>query len=103
MDGHSPHGNRETPETPLPVGGRGRLGKVLARGGQGRALGTPTRDVDAVLISDYAIGVSTERLLPTLLAKADERRVPVIIDPARIADIRALPGGRGPEAQPVRS
>src|SRR5260221_11266697 len=27
MDGHSPHGNRETPETPLPVGGRGRLGK----------------------------------------------------------------------------
>ncbi len=29
MDGHSPHGNRETPETPLPVGGRGRLGKVL--------------------------------------------------------------------------
>jgi RNA-directed DNA polymerase len=29
MDGHSPHGNRETPETPMPVGGRGRLGKVL--------------------------------------------------------------------------
>ena len=29
MDRHSPHGNRETPETPLPVGGRGRLGKVL--------------------------------------------------------------------------
>ena len=29
MDRHSPRGNRETPETPLPVGGRGRLGKVL--------------------------------------------------------------------------
>jgi hypothetical protein len=29
MDGHSPRGNRETPETSLPVGGRGRLGKVL--------------------------------------------------------------------------
>ena len=29
MDGHSPHGNRETPEVPLPVGGRGRLGKVI--------------------------------------------------------------------------
>ena len=28
MDRHSPRGNRETPETPLPVGGRGRLGKV---------------------------------------------------------------------------
>jgi hypothetical protein len=27
-DGHSPRGNRETPETSLPVGGRGRLGKV---------------------------------------------------------------------------
>ena len=29
MDGHSPRGNRETPEAPLPVGGRGRLGKVI--------------------------------------------------------------------------
>ena len=29
MDGHSPHGNRETPEIPLSVGGRGRLGKVI--------------------------------------------------------------------------
>jgi RNA-directed DNA polymerase len=29
MDRHLPHGNRETPETPLPVGGRGRLRKVL--------------------------------------------------------------------------
>src|SRR5437879_2182902 len=29
MDRHSPHGNRETPETPLPVGGGGRLEKVL--------------------------------------------------------------------------
>ena len=29
MDRHSPRGNRETPETPLPVGGGGRLGKVL--------------------------------------------------------------------------
>ena len=28
MDRHSPRGNRETPETPLPIGGRGRLGKV---------------------------------------------------------------------------
>ena len=28
-DRHSPRGNRETPEAPLPVGGRGRLGKVL--------------------------------------------------------------------------
>src|SRR5579872_5409536 len=31
MDRHSPRGNRETPETPLPVGGRGRLGKVADR------------------------------------------------------------------------
>jgi hypothetical protein len=31
MDGHSPHGNREIPEAPLPVGGRGRLGKVIDR------------------------------------------------------------------------
>jgi hypothetical protein len=31
MDRHSPRGNRETPETPLPVGGRGRLGKVTDR------------------------------------------------------------------------
>jgi hypothetical protein len=29
MDRHSPRGNRETPKTPLPVGGGGRLGKVL--------------------------------------------------------------------------
>jgi len=29
MDGHSPHGNREAPETPLSVGDRGRLGKVI--------------------------------------------------------------------------
>jgi hypothetical protein len=27
MDGHSPHGNRETPETPLPVGGRDGWGR----------------------------------------------------------------------------
>jgi D-beta-D-heptose 7-phosphate kinase/D-beta-D-heptose 1-phosphate adenosyltransferase len=41
---------------------------------------------DAILISDYAKGVCTERLLQMVLAKAGERRVPVIIDPARIAD-----------------
>ena len=31
MDGHTPHGNRETPETSLPVGGGERLGKVKDR------------------------------------------------------------------------
>ena len=34
MDGHSPHGNRETSESPLPVGGRGR--QRAAEGGWGR-------------------------------------------------------------------
>ena len=28
MDGHTPRGNRETPEAPSPVVGEGRLGKV---------------------------------------------------------------------------
>ncbi|MGH7135495.1 MAG: hypothetical protein ACREHD_07125, partial [Pirellulales bacterium] len=29
MDGRSSHGSRETPATPSPVGGAGRLGKVV--------------------------------------------------------------------------
>ena len=31
MDGRSSHGNRETPATPTPAGGVGRLGKVVDR------------------------------------------------------------------------
>ena len=41
---------------------------------------------DAILISDYAKGVCTERLVEMVLVKANERRVAVVIDPARIAD-----------------
>ncbi len=45
-----------------------------------------SRSYDAILISDYAKGVCTERLMQMVMAKAGERRVPVVIDPARIAD-----------------
>jgi len=40
----------------------------------------------AVLISDYAKGVCTPRLLRRVIKKARERGIPVLVDPARIAD-----------------
>lgn len=48
--------------------------------------------IDAVLISDYAKGVCTPRLLETVIAVANERQIPVIIDPARIADYARYAG-----------
>ncbi|MBC8874771.1 MAG: bifunctional heptose 7-phosphate kinase/heptose 1-phosphate adenyltransferase [Planctomycetes bacterium] len=40
----------------------------------------------AVLVSDYAKGVCTPRLLGSVIGKARERGVPVLVDPARITD-----------------
>lgn len=39
------------------------------------------RDIDAVVISDYAKGVVTKSLYDLLLEKAQEKNLPVIIDP----------------------
>jgi D-beta-D-heptose 7-phosphate kinase/D-beta-D-heptose 1-phosphate adenosyltransferase len=41
---------------------------------------------DAVLISDYAKGVCTPGLLQAVITAANERQIPVIVDPARLAD-----------------
>ena len=40
----------------------------------------------AILISDYAKGVCTPRLLQTVIISANKRGIPVIVDPARIKD-----------------
>ena len=43
-------------------------------------------EFQAVLVSDYAKGVCTPGLLQALILAATERRIPVIVDPARLAD-----------------
>lgn len=48
--------------------------------------------IDAVLISDYAKGVCTPRLLQTVIAAACERDIPVIVDPALVADYACYRG-----------
>ena len=40
----------------------------------------------AVLVSDYAKGVCTPRLLAGVIGEASEPRIPVLVDPARISD-----------------
>jgi len=40
----------------------------------------------AVLVSDYAKGVCTPRLLTRVIKEARQRGIPVLVDPARIAD-----------------
>jgi len=47
---------------------------------------------DAVLISDYDKGVCTAALLRQLIDTTRERRVPIVVDPARIADYRKYKG-----------
>lgn len=50
------------------------------------------RTCDAVLISDYAKGVCTPRLLQKLIEKAREKKVPVLVDPGRGVDYRRYAG-----------
>jgi RNA-directed DNA polymerase len=68
MDGHSPHGNRETPATPSPVGGGGRLGKVVDR--------TPNTHVagesDGLIVPQK----QTNKTGPTAVAESVEGRGP---------------------------
>ena len=47
---------------------------------------------DAILISDYAKGVCTPRLLQAVIQAARDAGVPVMIDPARIADYSRYAG-----------
>ena len=49
-------------------------------------------EADVVLVSDYAKGVCTPRLLARLFAGAAERNRPVIVDPAHIEDYRRYAG-----------
>jgi D-beta-D-heptose 7-phosphate kinase/D-beta-D-heptose 1-phosphate adenosyltransferase len=49
-------------------------------------------DFDAVLISDYAKGVCTPALLRRIIDAARARNIPVVIDPARIADYSRYAG-----------
>ncbi len=54
-----------------------------------RLLGALLEEIDghdAVLVSDYAKGVGTPALLARVIEHARQRRVPVFVDPARIAD-----------------
>jgi D-beta-D-heptose 7-phosphate kinase/D-beta-D-heptose 1-phosphate adenosyltransferase len=48
----------------------------------------------AVLVSDYAKGVCTPRLLKNVMAVGKGRHVAVIVDPARTADYEAYRGAR---------
>lgn len=49
-------------------------------------------EVQAILISDYAKGVCTPRLLETVIAAATTCGIAVIVDPARIADFTRYRG-----------
>jgi len=56
---------------------------------QARLAAAVTRRLEqfqVLLISDYAKGVCTPRLLETAIRAARERNIPVLVDPARIAD-----------------
>jgi D-beta-D-heptose 7-phosphate kinase/D-beta-D-heptose 1-phosphate adenosyltransferase len=48
--------------------------------------------VDAVLVADYGKGVCTPGLLRTLIDRCVERRLPILVDPARGADWRQYRG-----------
>ena len=66
MDRHLPRGNRETPETPLPVGGRGRLGKVTDR--------TPNMHVNGESDDPIVPGKQANKVGPTPAAESVEGR-----------------------------
>ena len=50
------------------------------------AIGEQLDGHQAVLVSDYAKGVCTPRLLTSVIKEERERRIPVLVDPARITD-----------------
>ncbi len=66
MEGHSPRGNRETPKTPLPVGGRGRLGKVIDQ--------SPNMHVDGESDDLIVPGKQANKIGPTPVAESVEGR-----------------------------
>src|SRR5437588_6940542 len=66
MDRHSPRGNRETPETPLPVGGKGRLGKVIDQ--------SPNKHVDGESDGLIVPGKQANKVGPTPAAEFVEGR-----------------------------
>ena len=62
---------------------------ALSRGAEDELIPLVLRQipgVKAVLISDYAKGVRTARLLAAVIAEATRLQVPVFVDPGRIAD-----------------
>lgn len=68
MDGHTPRGNRETPETPSPVGGKGRLGKVKHL--------TPNAHVSGESDGPIVPKKQTNKVGPTAAAESVEERGP---------------------------
>ena len=73
---HPTAADQACPESGRPaVGGFGEVGRPA-----------PSGHVDAVLISDYAKGVCTPELLARVIRTALDHEVPVLLDPARIAD-----------------
>jgi len=59
---------------------------VALLAGNTRSHSVDSSAFDALLISDYAKGVCTPRLLEAVIAAANARGIPVIVDPARGAD-----------------
>jgi D-beta-D-heptose 7-phosphate kinase/D-beta-D-heptose 1-phosphate adenosyltransferase len=49
-------------------------------------------DVEVVVVSDYAKGVCTDRMLAEVIAGANARKLPVIIDPARLPSYKRYAG-----------
>jgi RNA-directed DNA polymerase len=68
MDGRSSRGNRETPATLLPVGGEGRLGKVVDR--------TPNMHVAGESDGLIVPKKQTNKTGPTAVAESAEGRGP---------------------------
>lgn len=66
MDGHSPHGNRETPETSSSVGGGERLGKVVDQ--------TPNMDVSGESDGPIVPRKQANKTGPTAVAESVEGR-----------------------------
>jgi D-beta-D-heptose 7-phosphate kinase / D-beta-D-heptose 1-phosphate adenosyltransferase len=72
-------------ETSEPIGGE--LEEKLIRGVIERL-----DDVEVVVISDYAKGVCTDRMLAEVIREANARKLPVIVDPARLSSYKRYTG-----------
>ena len=80
------------PIADAPLWGRFSTGQNLQTAWEGHPTTEPTPDFDALLIADYAKGVCNPTLLRRLIDLARGSHIPVIIDPARIADYSRYAG-----------